>query len=324
VPSGREDSTESVKEGASAKVSVGLPVYNGRETVRRAIDSLLAQTFADFELMISDNASTDGTDEVCREYAARDRRIRYIRQSTNLGPAPNFRFVLGETRAEYFMWAAHDDYWHPEFIRKCLSVLEADRGIAVACTGYWVMSRKYAPLKMRHFPAMPFLADEDPFVRVSSYLLLSEYSHKANVIYGLWRRPVVQEMMDTFRDVGDRFVPVGLDIAEIVHVLARWRAFQVPELLFFKTYAGLPPGYVTTMGHILKRRLFKYPRWKKRYEQTVRSHIEIVRIGLARAGATEAQYGQFLDRLQERLINRYDRPRDVLRELCQSARAGLV
>ncbi|MBN1505727.1 MAG: glycosyltransferase [Sedimentisphaerales bacterium] len=301
-----------------------MPVYNGQETIRKAIDSLLAQTFSNVELTISDNASTDATEQICREYAARDARVRYIRQPANLGPARNFRFVLRETRAEYFMWAAHDDYWHPEFIQRCLSVLEREPGIAVACTGYWVLSRRYAPLKMRHFPRMSFLADEDPFTRVSNYMLLSEYSHKANVIYGLWRRPVVRETMDAFRDVADRFVVVGLDIAQIVHVLARFRAFQIPEPLFFKTYAGLPPGYITTMGHILKRRLFKYQRWKKRYEDTVRRHIEVVRIGLTRAGVEEQRYNQFLDRLQDRLIDRYDRPMDMLRELYRSMRAGLV
>ena len=91
------------------RVSIGMPVFNGDKFIREALDSLLAQTFTDFELIISDNASTDRTEAICREYAERDKRIRYVRQAENLGPAANFRFVLDEAVGEYFMWAAADD-----------------------------------------------------------------------------------------------------------------------------------------------------------------------------------------------------------------------
>ena len=301
-----------------------MPVYNGEGAIRAALDSLLSQSFSDFELIISDNASTDATGEICREYAARDRRIQYVRQPENLGAAPNFRFVLDKARGEYFMWAAHDDYWRPEFIQKCLSVLEREPGVAVVFTKYRVLSRRYAPAKMRYFPDMSFLASDDPFTRVSGFMSMPEFTHKANVIYGLWRTPVVRQTLEALEDVQDRFIAFGLDVAQIAHALVRFKAYQIPELLFFKTYEGLPPGYVTTVGHILKRRVLKYQRWKKRYESNVRNHIEVVRIALARAGAQEQQYGQFLDRLQSRLLNRYQRPRDMLRELYRSIRAGLV
>lgn len=91
------------------KVSIGMPVYNGEPFIREALDSLLAQTFTDFELIISDNASTDDTEEICQNYASKDSRIRYIRQPKNLGASYNFQFVLDEAVGEYFMWAAHDD-----------------------------------------------------------------------------------------------------------------------------------------------------------------------------------------------------------------------
>ncbi|WNC86000.1 glycosyltransferase family 2 protein [Thermosynechococcus sp. QKsg1] len=89
-------------------LSIGMPVYNGAKFIREALDSLLAQTFTDFELIISDNASTDETEAICREYAAKDKRIRYVRQAQNLGAAANFKYVLDEARGEYFMWAAAD------------------------------------------------------------------------------------------------------------------------------------------------------------------------------------------------------------------------
>ena len=86
-----------------------MPVYNGEKYIREALDSLLEQTFTDFELVISDNASTDGTEGICREYAVKDARIRYVRQPENRGWQFNFKFVLDEARGEYFMWMAYDD-----------------------------------------------------------------------------------------------------------------------------------------------------------------------------------------------------------------------
>jgi glycosyltransferase involved in cell wall biosynthesis len=107
-------------------VSIGLPVYNGAATIGRAIIALLGQTFADFELIISDNGSTDGTEEICRDFARRDERIRYVRHSRNRGPAPNFAFALAEARAPLFMWAAADDHWQAEFLAANVEMLRAN------------------------------------------------------------------------------------------------------------------------------------------------------------------------------------------------------
>jgi glycosyltransferase involved in cell wall biosynthesis len=93
---------------SNPSVSIGLPVYNGAGTIGQAIISLLAQTFADFELIISDNASTDATEEICRDFARRDGRIRYVRQPQNRGPIATFAFVLAEARAPLYMWAVAD------------------------------------------------------------------------------------------------------------------------------------------------------------------------------------------------------------------------
>lgn len=97
-------------------VSIGMPVYNGEQYIRRAIDSLLAQDYENLELIISDNASTDGTLQICREYALRDNRIKIHEQAHNVGVQENFKAVLDFARGEYFMWAAVDDYWQPEFV----------------------------------------------------------------------------------------------------------------------------------------------------------------------------------------------------------------
>jgi glycosyltransferase involved in cell wall biosynthesis len=105
-------------------LSIGLPVYNGENFLKEALDSILTQTFEDFELIISDNASTDKTEEICREYAARDQRIRYYRNEQNMGAARNYNRVLELSRGKYFKWASDDDLCAPEFLERCVEVLE--------------------------------------------------------------------------------------------------------------------------------------------------------------------------------------------------------
>ncbi len=111
----------------SPRVSIGVPVFNGAATIRSALSSLVAQTFGDFELLVSDNASDDETEAICREYAARDTRIRYVRQPSNLGATANFRFLLRESRGEYFMWAAADDTRSPDYLMVNLEFLDSHR-----------------------------------------------------------------------------------------------------------------------------------------------------------------------------------------------------
>lgn len=97
-------------------ISIGMPVYNGEKTIEAALDCVVKQTFRDFELIISDNASTDGTEAICRKYALKDSRIRYVRQHVNIGAVKNFHFVLNEAQAKYFMWATSDDVKSFDFL----------------------------------------------------------------------------------------------------------------------------------------------------------------------------------------------------------------
>lgn len=108
------------------RVSIGLPVYNGARYVRQAIESALAQTFQDFELVISDNASSDETPTICGEYAARDPRVRYHRSEKNHGITWNFRQVVLRASGEFFLWMAHDDVLAPEYVQSCLEALQSN------------------------------------------------------------------------------------------------------------------------------------------------------------------------------------------------------
>ena len=111
------------------RVSVGVPVYNGAEYLEQALDALLAQTFQDFEIIISDNASSDATASICRAYAALDPRVRYQRRETNIGAIANFNAVFQTARGEYFKWASHDDVCAPTFLERCVALLDADPSV---------------------------------------------------------------------------------------------------------------------------------------------------------------------------------------------------
>jgi glycosyltransferase involved in cell wall biosynthesis len=118
-------------DGARPRLTIGLPIYNGEQLLPQAIESLLTQEYDDFEVVISDNASVDGTPELCAAYAAQDPRIRYVRNERNLGSIPNFNKLVGLARGEYFKWAAHDDWCEPSFVGRCVEVLDADPGVVL-------------------------------------------------------------------------------------------------------------------------------------------------------------------------------------------------
>ena len=115
------------------KLSVGLPVWNGEEFLEGAIRCILAQSFGDFELVISDNASTDRTAEICHSFD--DSRIVYHRHEENLGAAWNFNRVFELCRGEFFKWAAHDDLVAPSYFQKCIDALHDDPEAILAYTG---------------------------------------------------------------------------------------------------------------------------------------------------------------------------------------------
>lgn len=119
------------------QVSIGLPVYNGEKYVGKAIESVLSQTFKDFELIICDNASTDQTEKICREDATKDSRVRYYRNEKNLGAAKNFNRVFELSSSEYFKWLAADDLIEVDFLQRCVELLDSDASLLLACPRYY-------------------------------------------------------------------------------------------------------------------------------------------------------------------------------------------
>ena len=118
----------------TAKVTVGLPVYNGEKYLAEAIESMLCQTYEDFVLLVLDEASGDATEDIGRTYERQHDRVRYYRNERNLGLAPNFNKAFRLSSSPYFKWAAYDDLCGPEFLERCVDVLDSDPSVVLAHT----------------------------------------------------------------------------------------------------------------------------------------------------------------------------------------------
>jgi glycosyltransferase involved in cell wall biosynthesis len=150
-------------------LSIGIPVYNGERYLSKTLDSLLAQTARDFEIIISDNASTDATEEVCAAYARRDARIRYIRQRANIGAPKNWNFVAEEAAGKYFKWASANDLYDPSFLAKCIAVLDTDETV-VLCYSDTVLIDEHGT-KISNCDDALNVGSSDPFERFRDLLM---------------------------------------------------------------------------------------------------------------------------------------------------------
>jgi glycosyltransferase involved in cell wall biosynthesis len=205
------------------RVSIGLAVFNGSRYLRQAIDSILAQTFADFELIISDNASTDETEEICRRYVAKDQRIRYYRNSTNIGGANNENRTFLLSRGEFFRWAAHDDMIAPNLLSKCVAVLDQDPSV-ILC-----------------YPMVTEINEDGEFIRTISqnrgssikpherFRDLAQEDHNCEATYGLVRA-------DILRKTRLQKNYTGSDRTLLCELSLYGQFYEIPEPLFYKRY----------------------------------------------------------------------------------------
>jgi len=150
-------------------VSIGMPVYNDKPFVNAAIESLLKQTYQNFELIISDDFSTDGSQHICLEAEKNDKRIKYIRQHKNIGISNNMEFLLKEARGEYFMWAGNDDLWHHDFITELVNGLEKTKDSIVAFCNVMEIDEDNNKLKI-HDPSLINYRDNTPAKRLKKLI----------------------------------------------------------------------------------------------------------------------------------------------------------
>lgn len=169
------------------KVSIGMPVYNGEEHIREALDSVLAQTYTDFELIISDNASADGTEAICQEYVRRDSRIKYIRQPSNIGSCGNFNYLLEHTQSKYFTWLAHDDFLDASYLETIVQYLEENEDVVLCSSDYQFIQKGK---DTRIIKLEEIRGDKDWEYARRNFFLLTTYMHI--LIYGIYRVSIIR------------------------------------------------------------------------------------------------------------------------------------
>lgn len=168
-------------------VSIGIPTYNRAALLPRSLRSALDQSHSHIEVIVSDNASSDGTEAACRGFVAADRRVRYIRQEQNVGPTRNFNAVLEAARGEYFMWLADDDWLDADYVARCLVVLGDPEFVAAAGR-----AKLYAASGgFKEYDAAISLRHPAPAARVLSYYARVTFN---SLFYGLARREIVRKV----------------------------------------------------------------------------------------------------------------------------------
>jgi glycosyltransferase involved in cell wall biosynthesis len=205
-------------------VSIGVPVYNGERYLGASLDSLLAQTFADFELIVCDNASTDLTEEIGREYAARDPRVRYVRNAANLGLPGNYRRTFEFATGKYFRWAAADDLSGPEFLARCVEVLDTQPGAVLAYPKTKFIDED-GRLRSEYEDGL-HLQSPKPSERFRQLLERLQY---VNVVYGVMPAAVIRRM----RSPG---AYCAWDVVFLAELSLYGTFWEVPEFLFYRRF----------------------------------------------------------------------------------------
>lgn len=203
-------------------VSIGLPVFNGEKYIAETLDSILTQSFRDFELIICDNASTDGTGAICQRYAEGDPRVRYHRQPRNLGACANYDMTFHMSRAPYFKWHAHDDLLAPEYLERLVKVLDEDPTCILAHSRTLRINGQGAQTGC--FIDQIDVDSDDPVRRFARWVL--PLARNNVPIFGLIRR----EVMERTPLHGDF---IASDRVFLAAITLLGRARIVPEPLFF-------------------------------------------------------------------------------------------
>lgn len=203
-------------------LSIGIPVYNGERFLARAVESLLAQSMTDFELIIADNASTDSTQALCEEFARRDARVRYVRHPTNIGAPRNWNCLVELARGEYFKWATANDLHAPTMLARCVEAMQADPGIVLCYGRTQLMDENERSIEVFQGDIDVQMPDpSDRFAAVCTGMTLN------NAMCGVVRTEVL-------RKTGmDRLYPSG-DMALMSELALHGRLKLLPEVLLYR------------------------------------------------------------------------------------------
>lgn len=219
------------QEHRTPLVSIGLNCYKAERWIGECLNSLLAQTLQDFEIVVSDNASPDGTFDVCRAYAARDHRIRVYRTDRNVGVAGNLNRVFEYSRGEFFCWAAANDYYAPQFLERCVGRLLEEPGIDLVASQ---LANFETDLEAAEFDLKQFHGTMDS--GVDRVVALLKSVRDGRVFRGVYRRQAILPLMP----LSSRF---GQDIMLVIGVAANAKLVMLDEKPYY--YARSAPGTIT-------------------------------------------------------------------------------
>lgn len=205
---------------SKSRVTVGMPVYNGDNYLAETLDSIVAQSYQNFEVVISDNGSTDGTERICREYAAKDPRFQYHRSDVNLGVSRNFKRTVGLSSGDYFMFLAHDDKLAPEFLEQCVAVLDAQPEVALCYPKAIEIDTRGNHLYKKEQPL-----DAGSSKAHLRFRQMIRMDHNCETLFGLIRADVLKKTVihGDFPD-GDRVM--------LAEVSLHGKYYRVPDYLF--------------------------------------------------------------------------------------------
>jgi len=255
--------------GAEPRVGIGMPVFNGEAYIRQAIESLLGQTFGDFELVIADNRSTDGTESICREYVALDRRVRYHRNDHNLGGPGNFRRVFALCRGEYHKWSTADDWWDPTVLEKSVAVLDRRPDVVLVYPKTRLVDRMGIPF--RDYEDNLDLQEESPSARLARLL---ETIELCQAHLGVIRRAAMA-----------RTDLIGGELASDIRFLAELSLYGkfvvLPEYLFFRRFHEASSSWERT--DMDRQRAYYDPGKLTRFGMHTWRRISRLAVGTARA-----------------------------------------
>lgn len=305
-------------------VSIGMPVYNGEAHIESALKAIVSQTFRDFELIVSDNASTDGTERICRRVAAADPRVRYIRHTTNIGVQANFRFVLDNSAGPYFAWAAHDDLWDEHYLECLVRILRDRPEVVLAFSRFDNIDGAGRVIK-RHDTDWNAAWRLPKFWQLWSFVMQDPgQTQKANHIYGLIRRAALVRS-DAFFTYD---VFAGADSLHLFALLCCGEFAVEDEVLFhYRVRPSVGPPRGAGLAYLWNRAFRSVAGHRGNLVDAVRKHHYYYRSLRRMALATQLPWpqrtalaGLIATREVERLATQV--PRAVAQELFRRPSAG--
>lgn len=287
--------TENCIKKIKPRVSIGLPIYNGEKYLKEAIDSILAQTFIDFELIISDNASTDRTPQICQAYANKDLRIRYYRNEKNLGAAFNFNRVFQLSSGEYFKWASHDDIITPDYILKCVDVLDKN-DLTILCSSKVEFIDESGKIIADYYIKLNNLNSPKPQDRFGDIIHLHHWCFD---VFGLIKS-------DALRKTSLIKAYPGSDRALLAELSLLGRFYQIPEYLFFnrnhpeRSINAIPIHLRAGWFDTSKQGQIALPRWRIFFEYL--KSVNHFSLGLYERACCYADVGNWLLRYYKGMV----------------------